>query len=60
MTAFPYRRAVDAFREQYLRRVLAAHGGNVCAAARAMEMHRNTLSRQMKALGIERQRRGEC
>lgn len=53
---FDYAGAINALREDILRRTLAVTKGNQCAAARFLGVHRNTLTRQMQALGIERAR----
>ena len=47
-----YEEAVREFKKQYLREVLVAHKGNQCKAAEEMGMHRNTLSRAMRELGL--------
>ncbi|MGA3370608.1 MAG: helix-turn-helix domain-containing protein [Terracidiphilus sp.] len=47
-----YEAAVHEFKKQYLREVLVAHKGNQCKAAEEMGMHRNTLSRSMRELGL--------
>ena len=47
-----YDDAVREFKKQYLREVLVAHKGNQCKAAEEMGMHRNTLSRAMRELGL--------
>jgi DNA-binding NtrC family response regulator len=41
----------DWFDEQYMRRVLDAHGGNVSAAARAAGIDRKSIQRMMKRQG---------
>lgn len=52
---FDYSGTVNAFRAEILRKVLADSQGNQCAAARFLGIHRNTMTRQMQSLGIERQ-----
>jgi two-component system response regulator RegA len=32
---------------EYIRRILAEHGGNIAATARALKMHRRTLQRKL-------------
>jgi hypothetical protein len=44
--------AAYAFEKRFIMCVLEAHGGNKCAAARAMGMHRNTLDRHIAQLKI--------
>jgi hypothetical protein len=41
-------------RRQLILAYLRETGGNLCHTARALQMHRNTLSRAMDALGIRR------
>ena len=42
------------FEQGYIKALLAAHGGNVSAAARAAGIHRNILHRMMARYGMER------
>lgn len=53
-----YKEAKDAvmadFEQGYVQDLLAAHRGNVSAAARAAGIHRNILHRMMARYGIER------
>ncbi|MCA9554770.1 MAG: sigma-54-dependent Fis family transcriptional regulator [Myxococcales bacterium] len=53
-----YKDAKDAvmadFEQGYIKALLAAHGGNVSAAARAAGIHRNILHRMMARYGLER------
>ena len=39
---------LDDFVREHIRRVLAAYGGNISAAARALGMHRRTLQRKLR------------
>lgn len=41
-----------ALRKRYLEIVLDLEGGNQCAAARRLRIHRNTLSRRLDEYGI--------
>lgn len=54
---FPYRLALKEFRKAYLSAVLVQCKWNACNAAQRLGMHRNTVSREMEALGIERPER---
>jgi Fis family transcriptional regulator len=47
-----YSEAVDEFRRVFIFAMLERHKGNQCRAARALGMHRNTLSRNFAALKI--------
>jgi DNA-binding NtrC family response regulator len=47
-----YTAAIAAFKRTLLLNALMAHGGNCSAAARALQIHRNTLTRQMEHCGI--------
>ena len=42
----------DMVEKVYIEKVLEQYGHNVSEAARQMQMHRNTLSRKIKSLGI--------
>ncbi len=46
------RRARRAFERRYIERVLAAHSGNVSAAARTLGLSRVMLQRKMKTFGL--------
>jgi DNA-binding NtrC family response regulator len=46
-------RAVDAFERTYLTAALEKHDGNVSATARFLGMHRQSLQKMLKRLGIE-------
>ncbi len=54
----PYKQARDAvmadFEQAYIRALLDAHEGNVSAAAREAEIHRNVFHRMMARYGIDR------
>jgi Fis family transcriptional regulator len=47
-----YHEAVRAFQKRFIVAVLADCGWNQCQAARLLEMHRNTLHRTIKELGL--------
>ena len=49
------REASDQVAEQMIRRVLAANGFNVAAAARSLGLEREQLYYHMKKFGIQRQ-----
>ena len=44
--------SVDEMEERFLREILARNGGNRAATARALGIHKTTLWRKMKKLGI--------
>ena len=46
--------AQKEFEKRFIGRVLATTDGNLCRAAQALGIHRNTLSRKMAALRIKR------
>ena len=46
-------RAIDEFDRSYLTAALEKHAGNVSATARALGMHRQSLQKIMKRLGLE-------
>jgi DNA-binding NtrC family response regulator len=46
------RRPYASSRSSFCAKVLAAHRGNQCKAAKELGMHRNTLSRTMAELGL--------
>lgn len=52
----PYDLAMQQFRIAYLVRAVIAAGGNECAAARTIGVHRNTISRAIIAGGYTRRR----
>ena len=47
-------RAVDAFERAFLTAALERHGGNLSAAARALGLHRQSLQKKLKQLGLAR------
>ena len=49
---FTIEETTDLVEKVYIEKVLQMHGQNVSAAARFMQMHRNTLSRKINSLGI--------
>jgi DNA-binding NtrC family response regulator len=51
-------RAVDAFERAYLQAALERHG-NVSAAARALGLHRQSLQKKLRQLGLTREAPGE-
>ena len=46
--------SLQAMADEAIRAALAAHAGNVSAAARALGVHRSTLYRRAAALGLAR------
>ena len=44
--------AMDGFRLFWLREALGRYGNNQCATAEAERMHRNTMGRLLKRLGL--------
>lgn len=48
-----YSEAVREFKKRFIMAVLQEHHGNQCKAARALGMHRNTLSRAVEELQID-------
>jgi hypothetical protein len=48
------REAIDLLKAAMVQARLERAGGNVCRAAREAETHRNTFSRWLKELGLER------
>jgi Fis family transcriptional regulator, factor for inversion stimulation protein len=50
-----FRECVDIFKKAYIEAELQACKLNQCNAARALELHRNTLSRTIYDLGINMQ-----
>lgn len=49
-----YGEAVRQFKRRYLLEVLTQHKGNQCKAAEELGMHRNTLSRTLAELNLDR------
>jgi DNA-binding NtrC family response regulator len=52
-------RALDAFDRVYLQAALERHGGNVSATARALDMHRQSLQKKLRQLGLARETPGD-
>jgi DNA-binding NtrC family response regulator len=48
-----YAEAVKEFRKRFIMHVLEQSRGNQCKAARALDMHRNTLARTIEDLAID-------
>ena len=49
-----YEEAVREFKRRFLLQVLANHRGNQCKSAEELGMHRNTLSRTLTELELDR------
>ena len=47
-------RAVDAWERRFLAAALERHGGNVSATARAVDLHRQSLQKKLRQLGLGR------
>jgi two-component system nitrogen regulation response regulator GlnG len=47
-----YTEALEAFKKAFVAAMLERHGGNQSRAARALGVHRNTVSRAMTAFNI--------
>ncbi|TAM81950.1 MAG: histidine kinase [Acidobacteria bacterium] len=47
--------AVCEFEKRFIRKVLEMNNGNLCKAAKALHLHRNTLSRKIAALKVDHQ-----
>ena len=52
-----YEDAVGEFARRFIRRVLEKANGNQSKAAKALGIHRNTLSRKLEQLGLDHQPR---
>ena len=52
-------RALDDFDRVYLQAALERHGGNVSATARALDMHRQSLQKKLRQLGLAREAPGD-
>jgi DNA-binding NtrC family response regulator len=52
-------RAVEAFERTFLEAALERHGGNVSATARALGLHRQSLQKKLRQLGLARDPGGE-
>jgi transcriptional regulator of acetoin/glycerol metabolism len=51
-------RAMDAWERRFLAAALERHGGNVSATARALDLHRQSLQKRLRALGLAREAPG--
>ncbi len=47
--------AVGEFEKRFIRKVLEKNNGNLSKAAKALRIHRNTLSRKIAALKLDHQ-----
>ena len=47
-----YDEAVSVFRKAFITSVLRENGGNICKAAAALKLHRNTLARMCSELEV--------
>jgi DNA-binding NtrC family response regulator len=45
-------RVVESFERSFLAAALERHGGNVSATARALGLHRQSLQKRLKRLGV--------
>jgi transcriptional regulator with PAS, ATPase and Fis domain len=52
-----YEEAVSEFEKRFIRKMLEKNGGNLSKAAKALRIHRNTLSRKIAALELDHQPR---
>ncbi len=48
-----YEEAQREFEKRFISRVVHASDGNLCRAAKALGVHRNTLARKVKSLKIK-------
>lgn len=48
-----YEDAVVEFEKKFIRKVLEKNNGNQSKAAKALGIHRNTLSRKVEGLGLD-------
>ena len=48
-------RAVDAWERAFLAAALERHGGNVSRTARALDLHRQSLQKKLRQLGLARE-----
>lgn len=53
MSQLTYRELVRETKKRYIETVIVANEGNLCRAAKELEMHRNTLSRTIGELEID-------
>ncbi|HEX5410259.1 MAG TPA: helix-turn-helix domain-containing protein [Terriglobia bacterium] len=49
--------AVCEFEKRFIRKILENNNGNLSKAAKALRIHRNTLSRKIAVLELDRQRK---
>lgn len=47
--------AVGEFEKRFIKKTLEKHNGNLSKAAKALQIHRNTLSRKIAALNLDHQ-----
>ncbi len=47
--------AVSEFEKRFIRKILENNNGNLSKAAKALKIHRNTLSRKISALNLDHQ-----
>jgi DNA-binding NtrC family response regulator len=52
-------RAMEAWERRFLEAALERHGGNVSATARALDLHRQSLQKRLRALDLTRDAPGE-
>jgi DNA-binding NtrC family response regulator len=52
-------RALDEWERRFLSAALERHGGNVSATARALDLHRQSLQKRLRALGLAREAPGD-
>lgn len=50
-----YEDAVAEFEKRFIKKVLEKNNGNQCRAAKALGIHRNTLSRKIEGLKLDQQ-----
>lgn len=53
----PFEDAVGEFEKRFINKVLEKNNGNLSKAAKALNIHRNTLSRKITALNMDHQPR---
>lgn len=47
--------AVGEFEKRFIKKTLEKHNGNLSRAAKALQIHRNTLSKKVAALNLDHQ-----
>lgn len=47
--------AVSEFEKRFIKKTLEKHNGNLSKAAKALQIHRNTLSRKIMTLNLDHQ-----